>query len=174
MTAEHDTPAWLKNQIKAAESGANTNNNVGGESGKASDLLMGNLEGEKEIPDAGVQEKFRGDMPQVTQPAAQPQPQREVIPVQSKSGNISDIAEELANEIATNGVSQDESYVRMSDHLSTFYEDGVPADKLLEGVFVLRLLDKIKQLSANEVDAETALKQIAGFSLLRIKELRDK
>ena len=63
----------------------------------------------------------------------------------------------------------------MAHVLPIFYPDGVPGDHLLDAVFILRIVDKLMRIaSAQRDDDEDPVMDVAGYAILRMREMRQK
>jgi hypothetical protein len=84
------------------------------------------------------------------------------------------LGEEIGRMLANKNRKYGDSYARMAHVLPMFYPDGVPGDHLLDAVFILRIIDKLMRIaSAQGDDEEDPVKDIAGYAILRMREMRN-
>jgi arsenate reductase-like glutaredoxin family protein len=84
------------------------------------------------------------------------------------------LGEEIGRMLANKNRKYGDSYARMAHVLPMFYPDGVPGDHLLDAVFILRIIDKLMRIaSAQGDDEEDPVKDIAGYAVLRMREMRN-
>ena len=83
------------------------------------------------------------------------------------------LGEEIGRMLADKNRKYGDSYARMAHVLPMFYPDGVPGDHLLDAIFILRIIDKLMRIaSAQGDDEEDPVKDIAGYAVLRMREMR--
>ncbi len=153
---EKDTPAWLRTQIAKAEK----------------DAPVGMPLGNPVIPDPidlEGEETFRGK-----EEDNDPKPKRKRKKKKEDTEySFHSLGEELADMLDNKNRQYGDSYARMAHVLPMFYPDGVPGDHLLDAVFILRIIDKLMRIaSAQGDDMEDPIKDIAGYAILRMKEMR--
>ena len=162
---EKGTPAWLQTQIAKAEREAP----VG--------MPLGDVELPDEI-DLEGKETFRETEEDIV---LKPNPEKVVkgkLKIKKKKKGDTEysfhsLGEELADMLDNKNRQYGDSYARMAHVLPMFYPDGVPGDHLLDAVFILRIIDKLMRIaSAQGDDMEDPVKDIAGYAILRMKEMR--
>jgi hypothetical protein len=154
---EKDTPAWLRAQISKAERDAP----VG--------MPLGDVVVADEVKLAG-EEKFRGEEEEDNSPKPKSKRKRKK---KDTEYSFHSLGEELADMLDNKNRQYGDSYARMAHVLPMFYPDGVPGDRLLDAVFILRIIDKLMRIaSAQGDDVEDPVKDIAGYAILRMKEMR--
>jgi len=85
------------------------------------------------------------------------------------------LGEEIGRMLADKNRKYGDSYARMAHVLPMFYPDGVPGDHLLDAIFILRIIDKLMRIaSAQGDDEEDPVKDVAGYAILRMREMRNK
>jgi hypothetical protein len=159
---EQDTPAWLAKQVRAAESMTPT---IPDPTAVGEEILV------------GEKESFKGDEEKATVKKIKKKGVKPVDEVRSESSNPNgfyDIASELAEMLTSKNRKYGDSYARMAHVLPIFYPDGVPPHSLLDAVFILRIIDKLMRISSNQGDdEEDPVADIAGYAILRMKEMRN-
>jgi len=164
---EKDTPAWLRAQIDKAERDAPVGMPLG-------DVVIPDpieLEGEETFRGEGIEE----DIVLESKPAKVVKGKLKTK--KKKKGDTEysfhSLGEELADMLDNKNRQYGDSYARMAHVLPMFYPDGVPGDHLLDAVFILRIIDKLMRIaSAQGDDMEDPVKDIAGYAILRMKEMR--
>ena len=153
---EKDTPQWLAKQIADAEKS----------------VPMATPLPSPGTDVAGQDETFRGE-PKVAKKKTKKPNQDETSEPQHPNGFF-DIASELAEMLSDKNRKYGDSYARMAHVLPMFYPDGVPGNHLLDAVFILRIIDKLMRIaSAQSDDEEDPVKDIAGYAILRMREMRN-
>ena len=165
-----DAPAWLKQQIRQAENSAPATS-------IASELLaepasiqeqLDPIESEPptlEVADTYMPAQAATPTAAIpkTSPAEEPATKEEFL----------DIASEIGNLLADKNRQYGDAYARMAHVLPIFYPQGVPPEQLLDAVFILRIVDKLMRVaSAQGDDIEDPVKDIAGYAILRMREMR--
>ena len=162
VDVEKGTPAWLKAQIKSA-----------GETVPVATPLPTNSM-EEEL--AGSREVYQEE-PEVVKPKSNKKETRkkneDATSEPSNPSGFYDIASNLAEMLTDKNRKYGDSYARMAHVLPIFYPDGVPGEHLLDAVFILRIIDKLMRISsAQKDDDEDPVVDIAGYAILRIREMR--
>ena len=155
-------PAWLKQQIQKASTAAPV--------AMPSPMMPMNDEAEGNINLNPDEEKFVGEEPQ----------EKEKMTKKTKKGNpakdssFEGIAFELSSMLEDKNRQYGDSYARMQHVLPVFFPNGVPADRLLDAIFILRIVDKLMRIASNQPDdMEDPVKDIAGYAILRMREMRN-
>jgi len=159
---EKNTPAWLRTQIAAAEKAVPV----------ATPLPIKSMEEEL----AGQGEVYQGE-PEVVESKKKTKKTRkkneDATSEPQNPNGFYDIASELAEMLSDKNRKYGDSYARMAHVLPIFYPDGVPGNHLLDAVFILRIIDKLMRIaSAQKDDDEDPVADIAGYAILRMREMR--
>ena len=170
---EKDTPAWLKAQISLAEKAVPV----------ATPLPTPSIE--EQLAGAPGRELaarvLQGETYQGEPEVAKPKPKRkktrkkneDATSEPSNPNGFYDIASELAEMLTDKNRKYGDSYARMAHVLPIFYPEGVPGNHLLDAVFILRIIDKLMRIaSAQSDDEEDPVADIAGYAILRMREMR--
>jgi len=173
VDVEKNTPAWLQAQIKSAEktvpmatplSEQSLEEKLSGPPGRelAGLVLQGEVyQGEPKVEKSKPKRKKTGKKNE----DATSEPQN--------PNGFYDIASELAEMLTNKNRKYGDSYARMAHVLPIFYPDGVPGNHLLDAVFILRIIDKLMRIaSAQSDDEEDPVADIAGYAILRMREMR--
>jgi len=148
---EKNTPAWLKAQIEAAE--------------KAVPVAT-------PLPSPGVDLAGQDEVYQEELVMIKSKKKTKKAP--KKESDFHALASELADMLTDKNRKYGDSYARMAHVLPIFYPDGVPGEHLLDAVFILRIVDKLMRISsAQKDDDEDAVADIAGYAILRMREMRN-
>jgi len=151
---EKGTPAWLQAQIREAEKAVPV----------ATPLPSPGVDV------AGQDEVYQGE-PEVVKPKKK---SKKTSKQESKGNDFHALASELADMLTDKNRKYGDSYARMAHVLPIFYPDGVPGEHLLDAVFILRIVDKLMRISsAQKDDDEDAVADIAGYAILRMREMRN-
>lgn len=160
---EHDTPAWLAKQVRAA------------------DAMVPTIPDPEAVGDEILnigEESFKGEEAPVEKKSkkkAKPVPSENTEASDSAKGTaFHDIASELAEMLTSKNRKYGDSYAKMAHVLPLFYPNGVPGDHLLDAVFILRIIDKLMRISSDQRDDdEDPVMDIAGYAILRMREMRN-
>ena len=82
------------------------------------------------------------------------------------------IALEIANLVEEKNKAYDNSLNSVGDLLKVFFPNGLQPEQYEFSSVLVRLLDKLKRACSNPDDEEN-WKDIIGYSLLRLKKIRD-
>lgn len=171
-------PVWLENQMKQAKVTATPmtpQHELGQEESGAAQLLAASADkGQEEDPlfKASANESFRGSTAEkYSKKVKKKTKTKKEEPVTNNS--FQELASELAEMLTEKNRKYGDSYARMAHVLPIFYPDGVPGDHLLDAVFILRIVDKLMRIaSAQKDDDEDPVMDIAGYAILRMREMR--
>lgn len=73
----------------------------------------------------------------------------------------------VAQEVSEKNIKYGDSFYLCPRFLLWLYPSGISADKLVNAIFIIRILDKISRLAVSaEGDEEDPLKDILGYSML--------
>ena len=167
-------PVWLENQMKHAKDTATPmtpqHELEQEESGAAQ--LKGQREKVDPLLKSGANESFRGSTAEkYSKKVKKTKRTKKEEPVTNNS--FQELASELAEMLTEKNRKYGDSYARMAHVLPIFYPEGVPGNHLLDAVFILRIVDKLMRIaSAQKDDDEDPVMDIAGYAILRMREMR--
>ena len=190
----HGAPAFIKKQVTKAKRTKKpplTEDQIRAiakKNGIDADTLLATAPSMAAGPDpVGVEESFEETLNETEEKEAAQAPKtvirtpmkreypREDAGSTATLGDFLSIGEELGQMLASKNRKYGDSYARMAHVLPMFYPDGVPGDHLLDAVFILRIIDKLMRIaSAQGDDEEDPVKDIAGYAMLRMREMRNK
>ncbi len=162
---EKGTPAWLQTQIAKAERDAPVGMPLG-------DVVVPDpikLEGKETFREVEEDIVLEANPTKVVKGKLKTKKKKK----EDTEFSFHSLGEELADMLDNKNRQYGDSYARMAHVLPMFYPDGVPGDHLLDAVFILRIIDKLMRIaSAQGDDLEDPVKDIAGYAILRMKEMR--
>ncbi len=188
----HGAPAFIKKQVsraKRAKKPPLTEDQIRAIAKKIgidADTLLATAPSVAAGPDpVGVEESFEETLNEIEEReiAGAPKtvvrtPMRREYPAADDPATLEDflgLGEEIGRMLADKNRKYGDSYARMAHVLPMFYPDGVPGDHLLDAIFILRIIDKLMRIaSAQGDDEEDPVKDIAGYAVLRMREMRNK
>jgi len=142
-------PAWLKTQISKAKASA--------------PVAMPAAQLPLDVVDETEKEVYKG-----------PEPKAKKASKKKSRSSFEGIALELSSMLEDKNRKYGDSYAKMAHVLPLFFPNGVPADKLLDAIFILRIVDKLMRIASNQPDEdEDPIKDVAGYAILRMRELRN-
>ncbi len=185
----HGAPAFIKKQLSKAKSSTGKKplteaqiRAIAKKNGIDADTLIATNPSVAAGPDpVGVEESFLDEV-EKEEIADAPKtvvrtPMRRERPVADDPATLQDflgLGEEIGRMLADKNRKYGDSYARMAHVLPMFYPDGVPGDHLLDAIFILRIIDKLMRIaSAQGDDEEDPVKDIAGYAVLRMREMRN-
>jgi hypothetical protein len=165
---EPETPEWLKKQVaKAAHATP-----IAGNDDLTKAMSGGDLEGPS--LDLDTEEKFVGEEGQDGSDSILEAIREKTAKKSPEGVEFSEIADELATMLAVKNRKYGDSYAKMAHVLPLFYPNGVPADGLLDAVFILRIVDKLMRIASDQRDdEEDPLLDLCGYGILRLREIRN-
>jgi len=187
MPVEDDAPGWLKSQIQQARTSKPKDAGTMGssilddsmsqdENVSLPDGEMASLPEESYAQPSVAERRISINTQDSTEaPAPDTISAQDTIsaPDPATKEEFLDLTNELGHLLADKNRQYGDSYARMAHILPIFYPDGVPPDQLLDAVFILRIIDKLMRIaSAQGDDKEDPVKDISGYGILRMREMR--
>ncbi len=183
----HGAPSFIKNQVSKAKRAKKPPLNedqiraIAKKNGIDADTLLATAPTAAAGPDpVGVEETVNETEEKELAEAPKTvvrTPMRRERPVADDPATLEDflgLGEEIGRMLANKNRKYGDSYARMAHVLPMFYPDGVPGDHLLDAVFILRIIDKLMRIASSQGDdEEDPVKDIAGYAVLRMREMRN-